>query len=271
MYNKAVIIILLAAVSLTVSAQTEANGKITLSGNDAAFKKMDFNNQILTDTIRFNVEALQPELLPATVDRQMSSKGFTENYTMQGTKPLVLWRSGGLNVRGAQDEMLGMMNLETGVVALHKDFGRLHFTATAIANKYWMPMQGSLTTQYGIGGNIGLDVSDHLSLHAFGYYYSTSPIVGPALSPYVSTTNYGGYADIRFSDRAGSNIGIRRYLNPMSGRWTTEPIVTPYFRIGKKMRLELPVGGLLKAAVWGDRDNPLRFQPRPRPTSQQKQ
>lgn len=132
-------------------------------------------------------------------------------------------------------------------------------------------MQGSLTTQYGIGGNIGFDVSDHLSLHAFGYYYSTSPIVGPALSPYVNTTNYGGYADIRFSDRAGSNIGIRRYLNPMSGRWTTEPIVTPYFRIGKKMRLELPVGGLLKAAVWGDRDNPLRFQPRPRPTSQQKQ
>ena len=120
-------------------------------------------------------------------------------------------------------------------------------------------------------GNIGFDVSDHLSLHAFGYYYSTSPIVGPALSPYVNTTNYGGYADIRFSDRAGSNIGIRRYLNPMSGRWTTEPIVTPYFRIGKKMRLELPVGGLLKAAVWGDRDNPLRFQPRPRPTSQQKQ
>ena len=59
--------------------------------------------------------------------------------------------------------------------------------------------------------------------------------------------------------------------NPMSGRWTTEPIVTPYFRIGKKMRLELPVGGLLKAAIWGDRDNPLRFQPRPMPIPQQKQ
>ena len=270
MNNKAFITILLAAGSLTVSAQTEGNGKITLSGNDAAFKKMDFNNQILTDTMRFNVETLQPELLPATVDRQMSSKGFTENYTMLGTKPLVLWRSGGLNVRVARDEMLGMMNLETGMVALHQDFGRLHFTATAKANKYWMPMQGALITQYGIGGNVGFDVSDHLSLHAFGYYYSTCPIVGPALSPYVSTTNYGGYADIRFSDRAGSNIGIRRYLNPMSGRWTTEPIVTPYFRIGKKMRLELPVGGLLKAAVWGDRGNPLRFQPRPSPTPQQK-
>ena len=162
MNNKAFITILLAAGSLTVSAQTEGNGKITLSGNDAAFKKMDFNNQILTDTMRFNVEALQPELLPMTMDRQMSSMKLTDDYTMQGSKSLLLWRSGGLNASGAQDEMLGMMNLETGVVALYQDFGRLHFTATAIANKYWMPMQGSLTTQYGIGGNVGFDVSDHL-------------------------------------------------------------------------------------------------------------
>ena len=190
MYNKAVIIILLAAVSLTVSAQTEGNDKITLSGNDTAFKKMDFNNQILTDTMRFNVEALQPELQPMTVDRLMPSMKLTDDYTMQGSKSLLLWRSGGLNVSGAQDEMLGMMNLETGVVALHKDFGRLHFTATAIANKYWMPMQGSLTTQYGIGGNVGFDVSDHLSLHAFGYYYSTSPIVGPAPSYSNYEQNY---------------------------------------------------------------------------------
>ncbi len=67
MNYKAIITILLAACSLTVSAQTEGNGKITLSGNDAAFKKMDFNNQILTDTMRFNVEALQPEFLTSAV------------------------------------------------------------------------------------------------------------------------------------------------------------------------------------------------------------
>ena len=77
MYNKAVIIILLAAVSLTVSAQTEGNGKITLSGNDAALKEMDLNNQILTDTMRFNVEALQPELQPMTVKKQNKHRNET--------------------------------------------------------------------------------------------------------------------------------------------------------------------------------------------------
>ena len=79
------------------------------------------------------------------------------------------------------------------------------------------------------------------------------------------------YADIRFSDRFGSNIGVRRYINPMSGQWTTSPIVTPYFRVGKRNKVEigLPLGELLKAAVWGDRDNPMRFRPQPQPQPQQ--
>ena len=130
-------------------------------------------------------------------------------------------------------------------------------------------MQSTLYTQYGFGGTIGYDLSDAVSLHAFGYYYAHNPLVGPAFSPYVNTTSYGGYADIRFSDRFGSNIGVRRYINPMSGRWTTEPIVTPYIKV-KKLRIEFPVGSLLKTLIWGDRDNPLRFQPRPMPTPQPK-
>ena len=269
--KKTIITILLAVATITANAQTEGNDKKTLLGNDAVVGTMEFRDPMLSNTMRFNVEALQLELLPRTTDKLMPCTELKEQYTMLGTKPFVLWQGGFLSINDATVDMPGLMSYETGVVALHQDFGRLHLTASAIANKYWMPMQGTLATQYGIGGNVSFEVSEHLSLHAFGYYYNINPTVGPALSPYISTTAYGGYADIRFSDHAGSNVGIRRYLNPMSGRWTTEPIVTPYFRIGKKMRLELPVGGLLKAAIWGDRDNPLRFQPRPMPTPQQKQ
>jgi hypothetical protein len=163
--------------------------------------------------------------------------------------------------------MPGLMDFQTSSLSLHQDFGRLQLSASATANKYWMPMQSTLYTQYGFGGTIGYDLSDAVSLHAFGYYYAHNPLVGPAFSPYVSTTSYGGYADIRFSDRFGSNIGVRRYINPMSGQWTTSPIVTPYFRVGKrnKVVIALPLGELLKAVVWGDRDNPMRFRPQPQP------
>ena len=105
-------------------------------------------------------------------------------------------------------------------------------------------MQSTLYTQYSFSGSAAYSISEAVTLHAYGQYYANNPIVGPAFSPYVSTTTYGAYADIRFSDRFGSNIGVRRYINPMSGQWTTSPIV---------------------AAVWGDRDNPMRFRPQPQP------
>ena len=128
-----------------------------------------------------------------------------------------------------------------------------------------MPMQSQLYTQYGFGGTIGYELTDAVSLHAFGYYYANNLLVGPAISPYVSTTSFGGYANIRFSENFGSEVGVRRYVNPLSGRWTTSPIVTPYFRVGKRHKLEigLPLGELLKAAIWGDNENPMRYRPLP--------
>ena len=168
--------------------------------------------------------------------------------------------------------MLGLMDVATGSVSLHQDFGRLHFVASAVANKYWMPMQSQLYTQYGIGGTIGYDITNAVSLHAFGYYYAQNSLVAPAFSPYVSTTSFGGFAYISFSENFGIEVGARRYVNPMSGRWTTSPIVTPYFHVGKRHKVEigLPLGELLKAAIRGDNDNPLRYRPQPQPQPKKK-
>lgn len=77
-----------------------------------------------------------------------------------------------------------------------------------------------------------------VSLHAFGYYYANQLQVGPAMTPYMNSTTYGGYADIRFSSAFGTNLGVRRYVDPMTGQWTTTPIINPYIKIGSG-RLEL--------------------------------
>ena len=163
--------------------------------------------------------------------------------------------------------MPGLMDFQTGSLTLQQDFGRLQLSASATANKYWMPMQSTLYTQYSFGGSAAYSISEAVTLHAYGQYYANNPIVGPAFSPYVSATTYGGYADVRINDYFGSNVGVRRYINPMLGQWTTSPIVTPYFRVGKRNKVEigLPLGKLLKAAVWGNRDNPMRFRPQPQP------
>ena len=62
-------------------------------------------------------------------------------------------------------------------------------------------------------------------------------------------------------------MGVRRYVSPWTGKWITEPIINPYIKIGDS-KIELPIGGILKALVWGDRDAPMHFQPRPHPIAQ---
>ena len=262
-----VLALLTAFTSIAVSAQVEGQD---VSPTRSEMQPLHFDQPILADTLRISSIVPYSELQKSELPLLQSSYDHTSNYMlpiMPALKPYQLWDGTSVIVYGSNYLMLGLMDFQTSSLSLHQDFGRLQLSASATANKYWMPMQSTLYTQYGFGGTIGYDLSDAVSLHAFGYYYAHNPLVDPAFSPYVSTTSYGGYADIRFSDRFGSNIGVRRYINPMSGQWTTSPIVTPYFRVGKrnKVVIDLPLGELLKAAVWGDRDNPMRFRPQPQP------
>ena len=264
MKRREVLFLVLMVCALQANAQTEQDDKGILSGNDAALQTMGFVNHLMIDSAKYAIDAMKPNLLPTPTessglsylntykDKAMHGIVLTRQHTPMGVNSFNLWRRGHLSISGATNQMPGLMDFQTSSLSLHQDFGRFQLSASATANKYWMPMQSTLYTQYGFGGTIGYDLSDAVSLQ------------------YVSTTSYGGYADIRFSDRFGSNIGVRRYINPMSGRWTTEPIVTPYIKV-KKSRIEFPVGSLLKTLIWGDRDNPLRFQPRPMPVSTSKQ
>lgn len=269
--------------ALQANAQTELDGKGILSGEDAALRTMEFDNHLKMDSTKYAIDAMKPNLLPTPTessglsylntykDKARHGIGLTGQYAPMGAKSFNLWHGGHLDINGATNQMPGLMDYQTGSFTLHQDFGRLQLSASATANKYWMPMQSTLYTQYSFSGSAAYSISEAVTLHAYGQYYANNPIVGPAFSPYVSTTTYGAYADIRLSDRFGSNIGVRRYINPMSGQWTTSPIVTPYFRVGKrnKVVIGLPLGELLKAAVWGDRDNPMRFRPQPQPQPQQ--
>ena len=257
--------LLIAFTSIAASAQVEGQG---VSPTRSEMQPLHFDQPILADTLRISSIVPYSELQKSELPLLQSSYDHTSNYMlpiMPTLKPYQLWDGASVIVYGSNNQMLGLMDVATGSVSLHQDFGRLHLTGSTIANKYWMPMQSQLYTQYGFGGTIGYELTDAVSLHAFGYYYANNLLVGPAISPYVSTTSFGGYANIRFSENFGSEVGVRRYVNPLSGRWTTSPIVTPYFRVGKRHKLEigLPLGELLKAAIWGDNENPMRYRPLP--------
>lgn len=266
-----ILIAVLVLLAANASAQTEDGDKLL--------------PDVKTDSLRLE----KPDILPPlpTPDARMlllyssSSKPMSPNYvpTMDmSVSPYKipgqfrLWKGAGLSVAGSQAALPGLMGINSGSITFRQDYGRLHFKALGMANKYWMPSMTvgipTLQTQYGFGGTISYDVSKMLTLHAFGMYYATNPLVGAAVSPYVSTTQFGGYADIRMHKNFGVDTGVRRYLNPMTGQWVTDPIVSPYIRFNNGQKLGIQIGHLLKRLIWGNQDHymplgPVRMGPPP--------
>lgn len=245
---KRLLFLMTAMVALHVSAQTEV-GSEGLSGKDVDVQKMVVGKQLQADSMRYRTEMMQPQFSAPT---NPAVQSFT-NLTKQGGTGLRLWKGAYIGFAGMTDQKPGLMTTETGSVSLYQNLGRWQFTASALANKYWMPWQRTLSTQYGVGGTVAYILSDAVSLHAFGYYYANQLQVGPAMTPYMNSTTYGGYANIRFSSLFGTNLGARRYVDPMTGQWTTVPIINPYINIGGG-RLEIPLGDLLKTLVWDRND-----------------
>ena len=217
------------------------------------------------ESLSLNPKATKLDIMPSLYDNR---RGSWEINTMQGGKLFQPWRGAYLLASGGVNVMPGLLDRESGALTLQQNLGRWTFTALVTADKYRFSSMGFLETRYGVGGTISYQVNNHLSLHAFGHYYGNSSMISPMVNPYLATTTYGGYADIRVSKNFGVDTGVRRYLNPMSGKWVTDPIVSPYIKINGKQKIGFDFGRLLKGLIWGNDDNmlprgPVRMGPPP--------
>jgi hypothetical protein len=193
-------------------------------------------------------------------------RGSWEVNTIQGGKLFTPWHGSAIVVSGGADSMPGLLDRESGALTLYQGVGRWNFSASALADKYRFVGMGFLQTRYGVGGTVGFQVSNALSLHAFGYYYGNSSMISPAVNPYLATTNFGGYADIRLHKNFGVDAGVRRYLNPMTGQWVTDPIVSPYVKFNNGQKFGFDFGNILKGLIWGNQEKmvprgPVRMPP----------
>ena len=193
-------------------------------------------------------------------------RGSWEVNTMQGGKLFFPWRGSAIIVSGGADSMPGLLDRESGALTLYQNVGRWSFSASALADKYRMVGMGFLETRYGVGGTVDYRLSNAVTLHAFGYYYPNSSLISPSVNPYIGTTNFGGFADIRFHKNFGLDTGVRRYLNPMTGQWVTEPIVSPYVKLNNGQKFGFDFGHILKGLIWGNDDQmmprgPVRMVP----------
>jgi hypothetical protein len=276
---KKILIAILLAMTTDAVAQTDVNDdktlhkdSIRLEGNtlpkdslqqqyDSTLFKTPIHPMSLTDA------ATKLDIDPNLYDGR---RGSWEVNTIQGGKLFMPWRGSAIIVSGGADSMPGLLDRESGALTLYQNLGRWNFSASAMADKYRMVGMGFLQTRYGVGGTVSYKLSDAISLHAFGYYYPNSSMISPMVNPYLGTTNYGGYADFRISKNFGVDTGVRRYLNPMTGQWVTDPIVSPYIKFNNGQKFGFDFGHMLKNLIWGKQDQMMPRGPVRMPPPQQR-
>lgn len=269
------IIAMLSVMVTGMSAQTEVNDSV-MSGRQT---DVDEVNMPLADSSLYFRESFMKPMMPLklsddaiklTDNRALydSRRGDWQINTLNSMRLFNPWRGAFVGVSGWADSMPGLLDRESGALTLYQNLGRWSFSASALADKYRYVGMGYLETRYGVGGTVSYLLSNAVSLHAFGYYYGKPITAGPAVAPYLSTTTYGGYADIKFSKYWGTDLGVQRYLNPMTGKWVTDPIVRPYYKINGKQKIGIDIGHLLRGFIWGNQDDmmprgPVRMVPTP--------
>jgi hypothetical protein len=275
MNRRAILIAILALLASGVSAQSEIEGgKVLPKDSMRLGRDIPNNDSLLTghDSLLLLNRILPSSGFNAATKLDINSslydnrRGDWEVNTIQGGKLFTPWRGSAVVVSGGADTMPGLLDRESGALTLYQNLGRWDFSASALADKYRFVGMGFLQTRYGVGGTVGYTVNNVLSLHAFGYYYGNSSMISPTVNPFLATTTFGGYADLRLHKNFGVDAGARRYLNPMTGRWVTDPIVRPYIKLNNGQKFGFDFGNLLKGLIWGNQDQmmprgPVRMIP----------
>ena len=143
------------------------------------------------------------------------------------------------------EEYPNLLAVQAASLGLGRDFGSLHLRIDATATRYFAH---HMATQYGLQGQLSYQFSNHLGATLFGQYYTSRPYFSLAALPFVSAPRYGGYMTWSAYEFA-IDMGVQRYYDAFGHKWMMEPIVTPRFNIAKKVKVELPLGGLVRTMV----------------------
>lgn len=192
---------------------------------------------------------------PGMIQFMMCQAAMRDSLSMSrfafvpGVATVASWRNGQMLASGYQRVMPGLMQVDHGSLGVSQTAGDFSFYAGASADKYGY-FQG-LYTQYGLGGSVSYRFNPRLSLTLFGnYYFGSTPYMAgglpmsPAMMGYYQTNSFGGYFDYRADSRIGVLFGARTVQQIGTDRYRSEPIVTPYVKVGK-IGIGLPIGQLL--------------------------
>ncbi|MDE6206224.1 MAG: hypothetical protein K2M55_00260 [Muribaculaceae bacterium] len=256
---KAIYAILLAIFTAPVYAQTE------ISSFPLEVDSIGIENSIITDSNISGDLSPLPTLsaprLPLSSYPNIHYRKLYKDSILQipslsfipGLSNLYSWRNGSIIATGEESDMLGLMHMDNGTIGIFQSYENMSLYLGLEANKYGF-YQG-LHTQYGISGNLSYYLSPHLSFTAYGtYYFGVPPTLkgglpmSPAMMEYCQRSTLGGYMNYRINDRYGILVGGQAVQQMGTNKYQFEPVVTPYFKVGK-VEIGLPVGQILNGII----------------------
>lgn len=222
--------------TMTGMAQTEEKDRIALERDTVIPPVVRITEApSLSHTTRSDFRHIDftNSLQPALQQKKLDFKADSPKLEMPSFK---LWEGGSLNVSGSNAAIPGLMSASMGALSLTQDIGKVRLMASALAYKQWTPSVGGVHTMYGVGGLASWRLSDNITLHTFGSYY-------PGMAGGYAI---GGYADIRFSEHWGAEIGSSYQYNAFTHQRHFDPIVTPYYRFNDGTKLHIPIGPFVR-------------------------
>ena len=227
---------------LSIENISDSIGKTTEIIPDSIIPTIGFSEYLWND----------PEIFPAIqhrwnwpIDIRIPDFHFSPGLT-----ELFRWNSGTILATGTMTQLPGMMNIESGTLGIYQALGNFTLNAGGIVNKYGY--FNGLHTQYGLNLNINYQFSTRLSATVFGEYYFGQPPrmeygmpMSPGMIGYYGRSSYGGYLDFQINEHWGVQTGVQTIQQVGTNKFQAEPIVTPYYRINKKVAIGLPVGQVL--------------------------
>lgn len=250
---KHLLALILAALPLISFAQTEFNDSSSFGQNKPdgiileEVVKPDSISEMKHDVAYYYVytTALNPYRIAQPNNLRISDMHFSP-----GRASLFHWNSGAIVASGGTRSFPGLMQIDSGELGINQSVGNFIFHAGGMVNKYGY--FNGLHTQYGLNGSISYQFMPRLSATFFGEYYFGQPQrtangmpMPPAMIGYYGRSAFGGYFDFKINERWGIQTGVQAVQQVGTNRYKAEPIVTPYYRISKKVAIGLPIGQIL--------------------------
>ena len=170
---------------------------------------------------------------------------FTPGYAR-----LFYWSTGAIIASGGTRSFPGLMQIDNGTLGINQSFGNFTFYVGGAVNKYGY--FNGLHTQYGLNSTLTYLFSPRLSATLFGDYYFGQPPrmangmpMQPSMIGYYGRSTFGVSFDYQINEHWGVETGVQTVQQVGTHRYEAEPIVTPYYKISKKVAIGLPVGQIL--------------------------